>query len=78
MTITLSDDSIDQALDACEHIEDAIASPTEEEPSTGSSGVPIPPPFAGPAERCAPIIDDIEYIARVVLRRAAAWRGAAC
>jgi hypothetical protein len=72
----VSDADIDRALDACEHPEDAIASPADEEPS-GSSGVPIPPPFAGPPHSAAPtILDDIDFTCRTILRRTAAWRAA--
>jgi hypothetical protein len=74
----MSDSDIDQVLDACEHPLGASALIADEEPS-GSSGVPIPPPFAGPPHSAAPtILDDIDFTCRTILRRTAAWRSATC
>jgi hypothetical protein len=71
----MSDADIDQALDACERTEDAIASQTEEEPDAGSSGAPISVTPSPPIdERLADAAHTLRLIARRIefYRRAAA------
>jgi hypothetical protein len=77
----MTDNDIDTTLDEIEAGTDALTFQVGADPDDGSSGAPaIPPPLRQETEDPdVPIVlDDIEFTARLLLRRCAAWRAAAC